>query len=128
MLMVESTVTPTTASRVKRSLSLVCGSTDEMASAAEAPQIATAPPESKPSSRGRFIHLASSRPAAIVSTTASTIASADQGPSLATWLKVMRAPRRATPIRKRIRPQKSMPGLVRAMPFKKWNERPINKA
>ena len=34
MLRVESTVTPTTASSVKRSFSLVCGSTEEIASAA----------------------------------------------------------------------------------------------
>jgi hypothetical protein len=51
MATVDNTVTVTTTIRVKRSLSLVRGSTEEIASAAEAPQIATAPPDNVPWAR-----------------------------------------------------------------------------
>ena len=59
MARVDRVVTPTTVSRVNFSFSLVCGSTAEMASAAEAPQMATEPPDKMPSVMGRFSHLAS---------------------------------------------------------------------
>ncbi|MCY1367917.1 hypothetical protein D9M69_548720 [compost metagenome] len=50
---VDNSVTPTTASSVKRSFSRVWGSTEETASAAEAPQMPTAQPETRPSATGR---------------------------------------------------------------------------
>ena len=72
MASVDSTVTPTTAIRVKRSFSRVCGSTEAMAIAADAPQIPTAPPDSKPSDAGLRKVLASKRPDAMVMQTANT--------------------------------------------------------
>ena len=109
MANVDITVTPMTASSVKRSLSLVCGNTDDMASAADAPQMATAPPVSKPCSRVAPSQRASSTPIKMVSATAAATVKAVSIPSLATCPNVMRAPSSATPQRSTVRPQKLMP-------------------
>ena len=62
MAMVESVVTPTTVRMRLRSLCWSRGITAERARAAEAPQMATAPPVSSPRSRSRPSRRASSRP------------------------------------------------------------------
>ena len=72
MAKVDSTVTPTTAIKVKRSFSRVGGSTAEMAMAAEAPQMPTAPPDSRPCAAGRRKARAIKSPDAIVRPTAKT--------------------------------------------------------
>ena len=54
MAMVENVATQTIIKIVLRSRCLLAGRTDDTAKAAEAPQMATAPPERKPSSFGSF--------------------------------------------------------------------------
>ena len=84
-------------SRVNWLLRSVRGSTAAMASAAEAPQIATAPPVSRPSAVDCFMARASHAPKAMVSSTATMISSTAVPPSAAICSSVMRAPSRATP-------------------------------
>jgi hypothetical protein len=71
--------TATTTISMKRSLSLVRGSTDEMASAAEAPRMATDPPKSMPWARFRPRRLPRKWPtSSVVMTAETTMAAVDQ--------------------------------------------------
>ena len=126
MAVVDSTVTPTTASRVKRSFSLVWGSTEEIAMAAEAPQMPTEPPDKMPSSIGRPSQRASSNPVPIVRATASTSTMPTLMPRCDTWPSVMRIPSSATPIRSTVLAQKVMPLRVLSCSDKKCIDSPIS--
>ena len=119
MANVDSTVTPTTAIKVERSLSRVGDSTEEMAMAAEAPQMPTAPPDKKPSDAGRLKARANKRPEAMVRQTANTKTKPTLVPKCVTWFKVMRTPNSATPNQSTVRAQKLMPSLLSPWPYKK---------
>ena len=128
MAVVDSTVTPTTASSVKRSFSFVCGSTEEMAMAADAPQMPTEPPDRMPSSIGRLSQRASSKPEPIVRATASTSITPTLMPSCETWPRVMRMPSSATPTRSTVLAQKLMPIRVLSCSDRKCSDSPISRA
>jgi hypothetical protein len=110
-----SVVTPITVKMVSRSLMPFSprGSTEEMASAAEAPQMPTEPPVRIPKSRLKPRRRASKAPNRMVSVTPHTVSTSGLGPSLKTSSTVMRAPRRATPIPRMVREEKATPGMHR---------------
>ena len=116
MAMVDNTVTATTANKVNRSFALVCGNTAAMASAADAPQMATDPPDKIPSSRLRPSLRAHHTPITMVSTRADRTIRPTSTPSRPTCSIVMRAPKRATPMRNTVRAQKSTPSLACGFP------------
>ena len=81
MATVDRAVTPTTVRSVSRSRVGDGGRTDEIASAAEAPQIATAPAVSTPNSGLSFRNRDSTQPAVIVKATPSVTTSTTLPPS-----------------------------------------------
>ncbi|MCY1543660.1 hypothetical protein D9M68_794860 [compost metagenome] len=105
----------------------------DRASAADAPQMATAPPVSRPKNIWKPINRASTMPTAMVSATASTTMATGCQPSASTWSAVMRRPKSATPRRSTCRATKSMPAALRvACPpsscVRKFNAMPSSKA
>ena len=98
---------------VKRSWCLSRGSTAAIAKAADAPQIATAPPDNTPWARVRPSRRASNSPQTRVLMTAATTVMAVTQPRPAICIAVIRAPSKPTPKRSTWREQNSMPGLVR---------------
>ena len=99
MAMVERVVTPTTVKAVSRSREALLGKTLAMANAADAPQMAVAPPISTPKLLPTLNKRASSKPRAIVKPTDTINASTVCQPSVTTWSIVNRKPSKATPIR-----------------------------
>jgi len=99
-----------------------------MASAAEAPQIATAPPVSKPKLRVRPALRASTMPHRIVSNTALAASTSAAPPRDWIWSNVMRAPSSATPRRRIERDAKSIPGLQRSSWERKLTAMPSSSA
>lgn len=74
MASVENAVTVTTTSKVNRSCSRLRGSTAEMASAADAPQMALAPPDSRPCLASSLKRRARPMPSSkVLSTQATTV-------------------------------------------------------
>lgn len=128
MATVDSVVTPTTVRMVLRSLVSFFGITADSASAAEAPQIATAPPVSRPRSRCRPSARASSPPAQITSPTAASTVSTGPSPRSPTCSSVMRAPSSATPRRSTVRAANSIPGRQRPSSLRKCSDMPNSKA
>ena len=126
--MVESAVTPTTVMTVSRSWCGPFGSTAAMARAADAPQIATAPPVSTPKAGSSFAARASSQPTQIVAATAPTVSVSAPAPSDCIWSNVMRIPSSATPRRSTPREAKSMPGRQRASAERKLTAMPSSRA
>src|ERR1700759_5497235 len=96
---VESAVTLTTVRIVSRSLVSLRGRTEAMATAAEAPQIATAPPERTPNIDDRPIRRARRNPNRIVVATPPTTVATGHGPREAIWLSGIRTPSKPTPSR-----------------------------
>ena len=113
---------------VARSFSGWFGSAAASASAAEAPQIAVAPPLSRPNRLWKPISLATAIDAPIVSTTAITTMASGCQPSSTTWPSVMRKPSSATPKRSTVRAVNSMPGRHGPSPDRKFIARPSSSA
>ena len=126
--MVESAVTTTTARITSRSLSLVLGRTEAMASAAEAPQIPTEPPESTPKLRLKPRARASSRPTRSVVVTPATTMATGTGPRATICSTVIRAPSRATPVRRMAFEANSMPAMQRPSSCRTWKVMPNRSA
>ena len=114
MASVDSRVTATTTVSVNRSPWRSRGSTAEMASAAEAPQIATAPPHRTLCPRVMPRRRPSTSANASVRTIATTTVSAVVQPNATICCAVMRAPSSPTPNRSTVRLEKSMPRRVMA--------------
>ena len=110
---VDSAVTLTTVRMVSRSLFSSRGKTEAIASAAEAPQIATAPPESTPNKEVRPRRRASNMPNTIVVATPTMTVATGQSPSEAICTKVIRTPSKATPTRSTVREENSIPATQR---------------
>ena len=104
------------------------GKAAESASAADAPQIAVAPPERKPNRGLNPIALAITIETPIVSATITTTISTGCQPSAVTWLHAMRSPSSATPIRSKLRAANSMPGLVRSFSVRNAKAMPSSSA
>lgn len=121
-------VTPITTSKVSSSRSLYDGKIEEIAKAAEAPQIATANPDRTPNLRFYFSILAINTPNKIVQATVANIPIIDAYPSSITFANIIRSPRRATPTRNTVRDINSTPLLQRSSSEKKFNDIPISNA
>jgi hypothetical protein len=128
MAMVESVVTTTTARITSRSLSLVFGRTEAMASAADAPQTPTEPPERRPNSRLRPSSRASSAPTIRVVAMPTTTMPIGTTPSAAICSTVIRAPSRATPVLSTAFEANSIPGMQRPSSCRKWKVMPNRSA
>ena len=99
-----------------------------MASAAEAPQIATAPPERTPNIDDRPMRRARRKPNRIVVATPTITVATGHGPREAIWLSVMRTPSKPTPSRSTDRDANSMPATQRPSSCRKWNAMPNRSA
>ena len=99
-----------------------------MAMAAEAPQIATAPPVSTPKRQPCPSARPATQPNRIVATTAPITRRIGAGPSATSISTLMRAPRSATPRRRTVRAAKWMPGTERPSSARKWNAIPRSSA
>ena len=121
-------MTTTTVMTVSRSCVGPRGNTAAIASAADAPQIATAPPVSAPKPASSRALRASSQPLAIVSTTATAVSASTPTPSDWIWPKVMRMPSKATPTRRTVRDANSSPGWHRGSCERKLTAMPSNSA
>ena len=99
-----------------------------MASAADAPQMATAPADNTLRADVRPRRRPSQNPNDSVLSTASTTTAALGQPNAATWLAVMRAPSRPTPSRSTWRAPNSTPGRVRGAIAMKFSATPKNRA
>ncbi|MNL09277.1 hypothetical protein D3C87_1300320 [compost metagenome] len=128
MATVERPVTLTTVSKVSRSLFSCLGSTAEIARAADAPQMATAPPVNTPKSARTPNRRALSQPTTMVAVTANTAASTVSQPSEPICSSVIRAPNSETPMRNRAREANSIPGRQRLCSLRKWQAMPNNRA
>ena len=117
-----------TVNRVSRSEFSVFGSTEEIARAADAPQIATAPPVRMPKSHLRPNSRASSRPAPMVIATHATTSMMGPVPSAKICDSVTRTPSRATPTRSSRLDVKLIPGTQRPSTARKWNAMPSSSA
>ena len=109
MASVDRQETPTIVNSVARSFKGWLGIDADSARAAEAPQIAVAPPVNRPN----FPRKPSSRAAiiatAIVRATETTTIRIGCQPSAAIWAAVMRSPRSATPMRRTVRAVNAIP-------------------
>ena len=112
MAIVESAVTPATVKTSSRSESRRAAAPMAIAIAAEAPQIAVAPPVSTPKRRDCPKTRAATMPKAMVATTAPTMTSPCSSRAPPSWSTVMRAPSRATPKRSTRRAAKSTPAFA----------------
>ena len=128
MAIVERTVTPTTTRRVNRSFSFVFGRTEATAKAAEAPQIPTDPPAINPKSGDSFKSLAKKNPKATVAATANITINPVFKPIAPISANVIRIPRNATPKRRTVLAQKSIPDFTASLRYKKWSDKPISNA
>src|SRR5437899_1250547 len=119
---------PTTVNSVNFSFSLVCGSTAAIAIAADAPQMATAPPDRTPSVAGRPSHFDKPQPNSIVVTSAQITVTIGAMPNDTICANVTFAPNRPTPVRSTVLVQNSIPGRQVASCDRKWNAKPKNSA
>ncbi len=113
---------------VARSFSGCAGSAAARASAADAPQIAVAPPLSSPNSDWNPISRASSIETPIVSTTETMTIPTGPQPSAVIWPAVMRSPSSATPKRSTWRAANSIPGAHGPSPERKFIAMPSSSA
>ena len=125
---VDSAEMPTTVNKVARSFSGWGGSAAASASAADAPQIAVAPPLSRPNRMLKPISRATTIDAPIVSVTDSTTSNTGCQPSAATCASVIRSPSSATPQRSTWREVNSMPGLHGPSADRKFIAMPSKRA
>jgi len=99
-----------------------------MASAADAPQIATAPPVSVPNALPSLRTRAARIPQRIVSVTVTTTSAIVPQPSAATCEMVMRNPRSATPMRRTLLDASWMPGRHLPSSARKLSAMPSSNA
>ena len=128
MASVLSAVTPMIVKAVSRSCVRLRGRTAAIAAAAEAPQIATAPAVSTPKRRCILANGAQTRPNTIVSVTAAATPIIVCQPRPAICSKVMRPPRRATPMRRIERDDRPTPGAKRDSAEMKLKAMPSSSA
>src|SRR4029453_8794035 len=110
---VDSVETPMMVKPVARSFLGSAGSAAEIAAAADAPQIAVAPPDSSPNSALKPIAFAAQIEARMVSVTTATTSTAGCQPIAATSPNVTRQPRNATPNLRTVREAKGKPRFQR---------------
>ncbi len=127
--MVEKVVTTTTVkiTSLSRAPSRL-GRTEAMASAADAPQMPTAPPVSSPNRAGKRRDLARNTPTPMVVATPRIARRIGAGPSIIASDTVMRTPSNATPNRRTVREVKSMPGLQAPSTDRKLKAMPRSRA
>jgi hypothetical protein len=101
---------------------------DAIASAAEAPQIATAPPVSVPNALPSLSMRATRIPHTTVRATDATTRPIVPQPSACTWVIVMRSPRRATPVRSTTEEAIWIPGRQRPSSARKLSAMPSSSA
>ena len=99
-----------------------------MASAAEAPQMPTAPPDRMPNERVRPSQRAAKAPRVMVEVTATTTVAMGIRPRPTIWLTVIFAPSRATPMRRMDLDENSIPATQRPSSCRKWNAMPSSRA
>lgn len=99
-----------------------------MASAADAPQIPTAPPDNSPKKVLKPINLATMMPNVMLATTEITTMATGCQPRACTCMAVMRRPSRATPQRSTRLATNSMPGLQRPSCDRKLMAMPSSRA
>ena len=128
MAMVDSAETPITVNSVALSLAGCDGSAAESASAAEAPQIAVAPPLSRPYIVLKPIIRATAIDTRMVITTEPTTSRTGCQPRADICSKVMRTPSRATPILSSERAANSMPGRQTLSSVRKFSAIPSSSA
>ncbi|MDT4881218.1 hypothetical protein FQZ97_1170520 [compost metagenome] len=104
------------------------GSAAASARAAEAPQIAVAPPVSMPNRRWKPRALAATTETRMVTTTRVTTSATGFQPRPAICSRVMRMPSRATPMRSTVRAVNSMPALHWPSPARKFSAIPSSRA
>ncbi|MCY1411082.1 hypothetical protein D9M71_264640 [compost metagenome] len=104
------------------------GSAADSASAAEAPQIAVAPPESRPNSLLKPMARAATIDTRMVTLTSTTTIATGCQPRAAISVKVMRRPSSATPTRRISRAVNSMPALHGPSVARKFTDRPSSRA
>ncbi|MNE37078.1 hypothetical protein D3C80_1309160 [compost metagenome] len=126
--MVDSADTPITVNRVARSFCGWLGSAAASASAAEAPQMAVAPPVSMPNRRWKPSALAATTDTLMVTATRITTSATGFQPSPAICSRVMRMPSRATPMRSTVRAVNSMPALHLPSADRKLSAMPSSRA
>ena len=124
MASVDKAVTLITVRIVSRSLVSSRGRTEAIASAAEAPQTATAPPERTPNIGDKPRRRANKSPIRMVVATPTITVATGHAPSEAIWLSVMRTPSRPTPRRRMERDENSIPATHRPSSCRKWNAMP----
>ena len=125
---VDSTVTPATVKISSRSDFSSRGSTAAIAIAAEAPQMAVAPPVRMPRRRDKPSSRAATMPNAIVTAIAATIMPPWYHPSAPICSTVIRAPSSATPSRRMRLAAKSTPGLATPSLATVFNAMPSSNA
>ncbi len=113
MAIVLNAVTPITVKTVSRSWFSPFGSTDEIASAAEAPQIATAPAVKIPNGRLRPMMRAASTPNRMVRITAPITVTTGAAPSFMISAIVICAPSSPTATRRMLLEANPMPAMQR---------------
>ena len=128
MASVESALTPITVNSVARSFCGCAGSAAASARAAEAPQIAVAPPVSRPNKGWKPMARATIIASPMVSATDSTTSRNGCQPSATTCAAVMRRPSSATPTRSSVRPLKAITGAQGPAAERKFIAMPSSRA
>ena len=113
---------------VARSFSGWPGSAAASASAAEAPQIAVAPPVSRPNKPRKPNSRATTIDTDIVTVTETTTSSSGCQPMAITWKMVMRSPSSATPMRSTLRAANPIPAVQRPSAPRKFIAMPSSSA
>jgi len=121
-------VTAITVNSVLRSVLSLDGITAAMASAAEAPQIATAPPVSSANRHCRPNSGATTNPVPMVSATSAASNPAPNRPICARSSNAMRRPSRPTPSRSTVLAQNSTPARHGPLSCRKLNAIPSSSA
>jgi len=128
MASVESRETRITVKQVARSFCGWAGRAADRARAADAPQMAVAPPLRRPKRGLKPNSLASPIETAMVRTRAAAAMAIGSQPRPTIWSRVIRAPSRATPRRRTLFEAKSMPGRLRSSAPRKFIAMPSNRA
>ena len=127
MAAVLKVVTPRTVKSVCLCLASDSGSAALMAIAADAPQIPTAPPVSRPRCRSQSRSRDHITPKSSVIITAAQTTSIELQPSVATSLTLSLSPSNATPNFRQGPDAHTSPRVNRSDSLRKWHERPYNK-
>ena len=128
MAMVDRVVTATTVKSTFRSVLSLCGITAAIASVADAPQIATAPPVIRAKRHCRPNSRAATKPVPIVSAISPATTTGVCQPNAAMSCMVMRMPSSPTPSRNTTFEANSTPGLALPSSIRKLKAMPISSA